>query len=73
MATAVALDQETNGGMKKFEVCDTIDLEMVLIEYECYHLAKFQKYPKLVRRAAEQGTKSPLKHSATLPNIQLGP
>ncbi|XP_017265967.1 katanin p60 ATPase-containing subunit A-like 2 isoform X2 [Kryptolebias marmoratus] len=53
VAAAMALDQETNGGMKKFEVCDNIDLEMMLIEYESYHHVKFQKYPKLIRRAAE--------------------
>uniref|UniRef100_A0A3Q3G8H0 Katanin p60 ATPase-containing subunit A-like 2 n=1 Tax=Kryptolebias marmoratus TaxID=37003 RepID=A0A3Q3G8H0_KRYMA len=69
VAAAMALDQETNGGMKKFEVCDNIDLEMMLIEYESYHHVKFQKYPKLIRRAAEPGTKSPLKHSAMFSSI----
>ena len=52
---AVALDLETNGGVRRFEVCDNIDLEMVLIEYESYHHhVKFQKYPKL-KKAAEAG------------------
>ncbi|XP_070845233.1 katanin p60 ATPase-containing subunit A-like 2 [Chaetodon trifascialis] len=55
VAAAVALDQETNGGVRRFEVCDNIDLEMVLMEYESYHYVKFQKYPKLIRRAAEAG------------------
>uniref|UniRef100_A0A673A9P5 Katanin p60 ATPase-containing subunit A-like 2 n=1 Tax=Sphaeramia orbicularis TaxID=375764 RepID=A0A673A9P5_9TELE len=55
MAAAVALDQETNGGVKKFEVCDNIDLEMVLMEYESYHNIKFQKYPKLIKKTAEPG------------------
>ncbi|XP_036972475.1 katanin p60 ATPase-containing subunit A-like 2 isoform X5 [Acanthopagrus latus] len=54
-AAAVALDQETNGGVRRFEVCDNIDLEMVLMEYESYHYVKFQKYPKLIRRTAEPG------------------
>ncbi|XP_068609052.1 katanin p60 ATPase-containing subunit A-like 2 [Brachionichthys hirsutus] len=54
VAAAVALDQETNGRARKFEVCDNVDLEMVLMEYESYHYVKFQKYPKLTRRAAEQ-------------------
>ncbi|XP_019938168.1 katanin p60 ATPase-containing subunit A-like 2 isoform X2 [Paralichthys olivaceus] len=53
MEAAVALDQEMNGGVRKFEVCDNIDLEMVLMEYESYHFVKFQKYPKLIRRTAE--------------------
>lgn len=55
VAAAVALDQETNGSMRKFEVCDNVDLEMVLMEYESYHHVKFQKYPKLTRRTAEAG------------------
>ncbi|XP_070706608.1 katanin p60 ATPase-containing subunit A-like 2 [Pempheris klunzingeri] len=55
VAAAVALDQETNGGARRFEVCDNIDLEMVLMEYESYHYVKFQKYPKLIRRTAEPG------------------
>ncbi|CAN9504855.1 unnamed protein product [Ophioblennius macclurei] len=54
-AAALALDQETNGSLRRFEVCDNIDLEMVLMEYESYHYVKFHKYPKLVRRGAEPG------------------
>ncbi|XP_068190297.1 katanin p60 ATPase-containing subunit A-like 2 [Antennarius striatus] len=61
VATAVALDQETNGGVRKFEVCDNVDLEMVLMEYESYHYVKFQKYPKLIRRAAEPVENRPAK------------
>ncbi|CAB1424927.1 unnamed protein product [Pleuronectes platessa] len=53
MEAAAALDQETNGDTRKFEVCDNIDLEMVLMEYESYHYVKFQKNPKLIRRTAE--------------------
>nr|XP_040054030.1 katanin p60 ATPase-containing subunit A-like 2 isoform X1 [Gasterosteus aculeatus aculeatus] len=57
VSTAVALDQETLGGVRRFEVCDNIDLEMVLMDYESYHYVKFQKYPKLIRRTAEPGEK----------------
>ncbi|XP_054896711.1 katanin p60 ATPase-containing subunit A-like 2 [Poeciliopsis prolifica] len=49
-SAALTLDQETNGGVKKFEVCDNVDLEIVLMEYENYHYVKFQKYPKLIRK-----------------------
>uniref|UniRef100_A0A8C5H2C1 Katanin p60 ATPase-containing subunit A-like 2 n=1 Tax=Gouania willdenowi TaxID=441366 RepID=A0A8C5H2C1_GOUWI len=55
VAAALALDQETNGGMRRFEVCDNIDLEMVLMEYESYHFVKFQRFPKLIRRGTEAG------------------
>lgn len=54
-SAAVTLDQETNGGVRKFEVCDNVDLEMVLMEYENYHYVKFQKYPKIIRKTAETG------------------
>ncbi|XP_038124185.1 katanin p60 ATPase-containing subunit A-like 2 [Cyprinodon tularosa] len=54
-SAAVTLDHETNGNVRKFEVCDNVDLEMVLMEYEIYHYGKFQKYPKLIRKAAEAG------------------
>ncbi|KAL6097071.1 katnal2 [Pungitius sinensis] len=57
VSAAVALDQETLGGVRRFEVCDNIDLEMVLMDYESYHYVKFQKYPKLIRRTAETGEK----------------
>ncbi|XP_041816458.1 katanin p60 ATPase-containing subunit A-like 2 [Chelmon rostratus] len=79
VAAAVALDQETNGGVRRFEVCDNIDLEMVLMEYESYQYVKFQKYPKLIRRAAEPGEsrnarsggmkRSPCSASRPLPKI----
>ncbi|CAL9683611.1 unnamed protein product [Knipowitschia caucasica] len=55
MEAALALDLETNGGMRKFEVCDNIDLEMVLMEYESFHYVKFQRYPKLIKKATEPG------------------
>nr|XP_057906738.1 katanin p60 ATPase-containing subunit A-like 2 isoform X1 [Doryrhamphus excisus] len=82
VAAALALDQEANGGVKKFEVCDNIDLEMVLMEYESYHFVKFQKYPKLIKRVVEPGernTKSGGKKRAPcsavrpLPKIQATP
>uniref|UniRef100_A0A3Q3IV33 Katanin p60 ATPase-containing subunit A-like 2 n=1 Tax=Monopterus albus TaxID=43700 RepID=A0A3Q3IV33_MONAL len=57
VAAAVALDQETNGSVRKFKVCDNIDLEMMLLEYESYHYVKFQKYPKLIRKT-EPGSES---------------
>ncbi|XP_061555348.1 katanin p60 ATPase-containing subunit A-like 2 [Phycodurus eques] len=53
VATAAALEQEMNGGLKKFEVCENVDLEMVLMEYESYQYVKFQKYPKLIKKVVE--------------------
>ncbi|XP_072227568.1 katanin p60 ATPase-containing subunit A-like 2 [Leuresthes tenuis] len=68
VAAAVALDQETNGGLRRFEVCDNIDLEMVLMEYESYQYVKFQKCPKLIRRTAESGDSRLAKNSAVKRN-----
>ncbi|XP_075311403.1 katanin p60 ATPase-containing subunit A-like 2 [Odontesthes bonariensis] len=68
VAAAVALDQETNGGLRRFEVCDNIDLEMMLMEYESYQYVKFQKCPKLIRRTAESGDGRLAKNSAVKRN-----
>ncbi|XP_056875383.1 katanin p60 ATPase-containing subunit A-like 2 isoform X1 [Takifugu flavidus] len=50
VATAAALDRETRGEVRKFEVCDNVDLEMMLLEFESYHYIKFHKFPKVVRK-----------------------
>lgn len=55
VATALALDQETNGYLRKYEACDNVDLEVVLCEYESYHYYKHQKYPKFIRKAEGAG------------------
>uniref|UniRef100_A0A8C3YGZ4 Katanin p60 ATPase-containing subunit A-like 2 n=1 Tax=Catagonus wagneri TaxID=51154 RepID=A0A8C3YGZ4_9CETA len=50
--TANALEQETKLGLRRFEVCDNVDLETILMEYESYYFVKFQKYPKIVKKAS---------------------
>nr|XP_035126858.1 katanin p60 ATPase-containing subunit A-like 2 isoform X5 [Callithrix jacchus] len=51
--TADALEQETKLGLRRFEVCDNVDLETILMEYESYYFVKFQKYPKIVKKASD--------------------
>ncbi|XP_008523438.2 katanin p60 ATPase-containing subunit A-like 2 isoform X3 [Equus przewalskii] len=51
--TANALEQETKLGLRRFEVCDNVDLETILMEYESYYFVKFQKYPKIVKKASD--------------------
>ncbi|KAM5222254.1 katanin p60 ATPase-containing subunit A-like 2 isoform 2-T2 [Ctenodactylus gundi] len=51
--TANALEQETKLGLRRFEVCDNVDLETILMEYESYYFIKFQKYPKIVKKASD--------------------
>lgn len=52
---ARALEQETHFGLRRFEVCDNIDLDTVLMEYESFYFIKFQKYPKLAKKLPEHG------------------
>ncbi|RMC16358.1 hypothetical protein DUI87_06685 [Hirundo rustica rustica] len=48
---ANALEQETKLGLRGFEVCDNIDLETILMEYESYYFVKFQSILKLPKRS----------------------
>ncbi|XP_039400228.1 katanin p60 ATPase-containing subunit A-like 2 isoform X5 [Mauremys reevesii] len=50
---ANALEQETQLALRRFEVCDNIDLETILMEYESYYYVKFQKYPKITKKALD--------------------
>uniref|UniRef100_A0A8C9WIL9 Katanin p60 ATPase-containing subunit A-like 2 n=1 Tax=Scleropages formosus TaxID=113540 RepID=A0A8C9WIL9_SCLFO len=51
MDAAGVLEQETSFGLHRFEACDNIDLETILMEYESYYFIRFQKYPKLTKKA----------------------
>lgn len=55
--TAQALEQETKMGLRRFEVCDNIDLETILMEYESYYYIKFQKYPKVTKKVLDSENK----------------
>ncbi|XP_025027381.1 katanin p60 ATPase-containing subunit A-like 2 isoform X3 [Python bivittatus] len=73
---ANALEQETKSGLRHFEVCDNVDLETILMEYESYYYVKFQKYPKITKRAVDStdnksrsGGKSKRASSSTCRNL----
>ncbi|KAL2099910.1 hypothetical protein ACEWY4_004304 [Coilia grayii] len=55
--TANCLDKETRFGLRRFEICDNVDLDTVLMEYESFYFIKFQKYPKLTKKVPEQQEK----------------
>uniref|UniRef100_A0A8D0AZM5 Katanin p60 ATPase-containing subunit A-like 2 n=1 Tax=Salvator merianae TaxID=96440 RepID=A0A8D0AZM5_SALMN len=55
---ANALEQETKLGLRRFEVCDNVDLETILMEYESYYYVKFQKYPKITKKVLDSTDKS---------------
>ncbi|XP_052795539.1 katanin p60 ATPase-containing subunit A-like 2 isoform X5 [Mya arenaria] len=50
-----ALARETNIDVSKFEVCDNIDLETIVMEYESYYYVKFAKYPKICKKLTQSG------------------
>ncbi|KAM4810402.1 katanin p60 ATPase-containing subunit A-like 2 [Rhinophrynus dorsalis] len=51
--SANTLEHETKLGLRRFEVCDNIDLETILMEYESYYYIKFQKYPKVTKKVID--------------------
>lgn len=53
MEAASALQQESSMCLRRFEVCDNVDLETILMEYESYYFIKFHKYPKLTKKVPE--------------------
>jgi len=48
--SASNLARETNIDLRRYEVCDNIDLETILMEYESYYFVKFAKYPKITKK-----------------------
>ncbi|XP_060570165.1 katanin p60 ATPase-containing subunit A-like 2 isoform X3 [Ruditapes philippinarum] len=50
-----ALARETNIDVSKFEVCDNIDLDTIVMEYESYYYVKFAKYPKICKKLTQSG------------------
>ncbi|XP_044132246.1 katanin p60 ATPase-containing subunit A-like 2 isoform X2 [Bufo gargarizans] len=55
--SANALEQESKLNLRRFEVCDNIDLETILQEYESYYYVKFQKYPKITKKVGDNDSK----------------
>ena len=50
---AQALSKETSIDLRRFEVCDNIDLNTILMEYESYYYIKFARYPKVTKKLAQ--------------------
>ncbi|RZC33538.1 AAA domain containing protein [Asbolus verrucosus] len=51
-SVAEILQNETQAGLY-YQVCDNIDLDIVLQEYQSYYYTKFQKNPKILKKLAE--------------------
>ncbi|XP_039589299.1 katanin p60 ATPase-containing subunit A-like 2 isoform X3 [Passer montanus] len=58
---ANALERETKLCLRGFEVCDNVDLETILMEYESYYFVKFQKYPKITKKVLDTENKQQLR------------
>ncbi|TGZ65306.1 hypothetical protein CRM22_005928 [Opisthorchis felineus] len=48
--SAMSLSRETNLDFRKYEVCDNVDLETILMEYESYYYVKFHKFPRITKK-----------------------
>lgn len=56
--SARAFERETNLDLRKYDVCDNIDLETILQEYESYYYVRFSKYPKIVKKVVATSKES---------------
>ena len=52
--TATSLAREANIDVNKQRVCDNVDLNTILMEYENYYYIRFNKYPKLTRKIGDE-------------------
>ena len=50
--SAERLQSESSNISGKYDLCDNIDLGLVLNEYEAYYEMRFDKKPKIVRKAS---------------------
>ncbi|XP_072038188.1 katanin p60 ATPase-containing subunit A-like 2 isoform X2 [Amphiura filiformis] len=81
--SAKALESESNLCFNKYEVCDNVDLQTVLMEYESYYFVKFQRYPKITKKLSAENIQSPQRSAGrgkgkgtttpTLPRIPHAP
>ena len=53
--SAQSLAKETNIDLNRFEVCDNVDLDTVLMEYESFYYIKFSRYPKITKKLSQSG------------------
>ena len=71
---AHALERETNIDLGKYQVCDNICLETILMDFEAYYFVKFNKYPNIIKKSQitsnirNERRSCPLKKFRTLPN-----
>lgn len=55
--SACNLENESGVNLKKWDLCDNVDLYYILQDYEEYHQIKFSRQPKLVKKMKEDDDK----------------
>lgn len=63
--TAKSFEKETNLDLRKYDVCDNIDLDSVLQEYESYYYVRFTKYPKVIKKVTATNISNKIAKSST--------
>lgn len=53
---AKMLEQETNLNLNKYHVCDNVNLETIILDFEAYYHIKFNRYPKLIKKIESSET-----------------
>ena len=56
--TLSSLETEAGVSLKKFSICDNIDLQTIIQEYESYYFVKFNKWPKISKRVTVDSSNS---------------
>lgn len=51
--TANCLSSEATIDVSRYEVCDNIDLETIILDYENYYHLKFSKYPRIAKKICQ--------------------
>ncbi|KAH6939253.1 hypothetical protein HPB50_016577 [Hyalomma asiaticum] len=63
MTTAESLKTESTLKLDQYVLCDNVDLELILQEYETFQFVKFRKQPHITRKLEESGTQKQSKSS----------
>ncbi|VDL81436.1 unnamed protein product [Schistocephalus solidus] len=58
LQAAEALRNETNLDFTSYEICDNIDLDTILMDFESFYFVKFNKYPKISKKIATRTANS---------------
>lgn len=63
MTTAESLKTESTLKLDQYVLCDNVDLELILQEYETFQFVKFRKQPHITRKLEESGMQKQSKSS----------